>query len=59
MTPHPALSTPHPLPRKREHAKTRPAIALASVGGTSMQSHSGGRTPAKVIQKNDEPLARR
>lgn len=59
MTPRPALSTPRPLPRKREHAKKRPAIALASVNGTSMQSNSGGLTPATTIQNNDAPLARR
>lgn len=51
--PRPALSTPRPLPRKREHAKKRPAIALASVNGTSMQPDSHGLTPAKAIQKNE------
>ena len=59
MTSRPALSTPRPLPRKREHAKKRPAIALASVNGTSMQSNSDGLTPAKPIQKDEAPLARR
>ncbi|WP_198345485.1 hypothetical protein [Burkholderia ubonensis] len=59
MTSRPALSTPRPLPRKREHAKKRPAIALASVNGTSMQSDSSGLTPAKAIQKDEAPLARR
>lgn len=59
MTSRPALSTPRPLPRKREHAKKRPAIALASVNGTSMQSNCGGLTPAKAIQKDEAPLARR
>ncbi|MEN8512684.1 hypothetical protein [Burkholderia sp. RS02] len=59
MTPHPALSTPRPLPRKREHAKKRPAIALASVNGTSMQSDNDGLTPVKTIQKDEAPLARR
>nr|WP_244097275.1 hypothetical protein [Burkholderia ambifaria] len=59
MTPRPALSTPRPLPRKREHAKKRPAIALASVNGTSMQSNNDGLTPAKTIQKDEAPLARR
>ncbi|WP_236872915.1 hypothetical protein [Burkholderia sp. LA-2-3-30-S1-D2] len=59
MTPRPALSTPRPLPRKREHAKKRPAIALASVNGTAMQSNSSGLTPAKAIQKDEAPLARR
>ncbi|WP_240687897.1 MULTISPECIES: hypothetical protein [Burkholderia] len=59
MTPRPALSTPRPLPRKREHAEKRPAIALASVNGTSMQSDNDGLTPAKTIQKDEAPLARR
>ncbi|WP_083417750.1 hypothetical protein [Burkholderia contaminans] len=59
MTSRPALSTPRPLPRKREHAKKRPAIALASVNGTSTQSNNVGLTPAKAIQKDEAPLARR
>lgn len=59
MNSRPALSTPRPLPRKREHAKKRPAIALASVNGTSMQSDIGGLTPATAIQKDEAPLARR
>nr|WP_230950113.1 hypothetical protein [Burkholderia cepacia] len=59
MIPRPALSTPRPLPRKREHAKKRPAIALASVNGTSMRSDNGGLTPATAIQKDEAPLARR
>ncbi|MGY4831994.1 hypothetical protein [Burkholderia pyrrocinia] len=53
MMPRPALSTPRPLPRKREHAEKRPAIALASVDGTSMQSDCDGLTPAKAIQTNE------
>jgi len=59
MTPRPALSTPRPLPRKREHAEKRPAIALASVNGTSTQSDCSGLAPAKAIQKDEAPLARR
>ncbi|MGY4727971.1 hypothetical protein [Burkholderia pyrrocinia] len=59
MTPRPALSTPRPLPRKRENAKSRAAIKLASVNGTSLQSDCGGLTPAKTIQKDEAPLARR
>ena len=59
MISRPALSTPRPLPRKREHAKKRPAIALASVNGASMQSNSGGLTPATTIQNDEAPLARR
>jgi len=57
--PRPALSTPRPLPRKREHAKKRPAVALASVNGPSMQSDSGGLTPATTIQIDEAPLTRR
>ncbi|WP_256990348.1 hypothetical protein [Burkholderia sp. HI2714] len=57
--PRPALSTPRPLPRKREHAKKRPALALASVDGTPMQSNGSGLTPATSIQNNDAPLTRR
>ncbi|MGY6237121.1 hypothetical protein ACW910_06275 (plasmid) [Burkholderia ambifaria] len=59
MTPRPALSTPRPLPQKRESAKKRPAIALASVNGTSKRANSDGLTPAKAIQKDEAPLARR
>ncbi|WP_233344659.1 hypothetical protein [Burkholderia cepacia] len=59
MISRPALSTPRPLPRKREHAEKRPAIALASVNGTSMQSNNDGLTPEKTIQKDKAPLARR
>lgn len=59
MISRPAISTPRPLPRKREHAKKRPAIALASVNGTSMRSDSSGLTPAKAIQKDEAPLTRR
>ncbi|MFJ1212279.1 hypothetical protein [Burkholderia pyrrocinia] len=59
MTLRPALSTPRPLPRKRECGKERPAIALASVNGTAMQSDGDGLTPATAIQKDEAPLARR
>ncbi|MFA8393205.1 hypothetical protein [Burkholderia ubonensis] len=53
LTSRPALSTPRPLPRKREHAKKRSAIALANVNGTSMQSDNVGLTPANAIQMNE------
>ncbi|WP_254212145.1 hypothetical protein [Burkholderia multivorans] len=53
MTSRPALSTPRPLPRKREHAKKRTAIALASLNGTSLQSNNDGLTPETAIQKNE------
>lgn len=59
MTPRPALSTPRPLPRKRENAKSRAAIKLVSVNGTSMQSNCNGLTPAKTIQKDEARLVRR
>ncbi|MBR8378699.1 hypothetical protein KDW20_23255 [Burkholderia cenocepacia] len=59
MTSRPALSTPRPLPRKREHAEKRPAIALASVNGTSTQADCDGLTPVKTIQKGEAPPARR
>lgn len=59
MISRPALSTPRPLPRKREHAKRRPAIGLTSVNGASMQLDSGGQPPAKAIQKDKAPLVRR
>lgn len=59
MTPRSALSTPRPLPRKREHAERRPAIALASVNGTSSQSDHDVLTPAKAVQKDQAPLTRR
>ncbi|WP_264165081.1 hypothetical protein [Burkholderia cepacia] len=57
--PRPAFSTPRPLPRKRGHAEKRPAIALASVNGTSTQADCDRLTPAKAIQKDEAPLARR
>lgn len=59
MTARPALSTPRPLPRKREHAKKRPAIALECVNTNSMQSNNGGLTPATAIQMDEAPLTRR
>lgn len=59
MTFHPVLSTPCPLPRKREHVKKRRAIAVARVNGTSTRSGSCGLTHAIPLQKNEAPLARR
>ncbi|MGS1052004.1 hypothetical protein ACVCIC_24900 [Burkholderia glumae] len=59
MTPRPALSTPRPLPRKRENAKSRAAIKLASVNGNSMQPSCDGLSPVEAIQKDEAPLARR
>ncbi|WP_309600966.1 hypothetical protein [Burkholderia multivorans] len=37
----------------------RPAMALASINGISTRSDSSGLTPAKAIQKDKSPLARR
>ncbi|AGK46796.1 hypothetical protein BTI_2776 [Burkholderia thailandensis MSMB121] len=59
MTPRPALSTPRPLPRKRKRADKRPAITLASVDGNAVSKRVRGLTPAKAIQKNETPRARR
>ncbi|WP_367189674.1 hypothetical protein [Burkholderia sp. Ed8] len=59
MTSRPAFSTPRPLPRKREYAKKRPAIALASVNGTSTQADCDELTLAKAVQKDEAPLVRR
>lgn len=59
MTPRPALSTPRPLPRKRERADKRPAIALASVDGNAVSNRVRGLAPAKALQKNETPRARR
>ncbi|WP_230385669.1 hypothetical protein [Burkholderia pseudomallei] len=59
MTPRPALSTPRPLPRKRERANKRPAITLASVDGNAVSKRVRGLAPAKAIQKNDTPRTRR
>ncbi|WP_322020843.1 MULTISPECIES: hypothetical protein [unclassified Burkholderia] len=53
MTLRPARSTPRSLPRKREHAEKCPAIALASVNGTSTQSDCVRLTPRKAIEKDD------
>ena len=38
---------------------SRPAIALASVNGNSMQSNKGVLTPATAIQIDEAPLTRR
>ncbi|WP_243435491.1 hypothetical protein [Burkholderia pseudomallei] len=59
MTPRPALSTQRPLSRKREHRKQRTAIALASVDGKAIATEQRGQAPAKAIQKDEAPRARR
>ncbi|WP_330996629.1 hypothetical protein [Burkholderia cepacia] len=55
---HPALPTPRPLSRRREHGNRRTAIALASVDGKAVASNKRGRAPAKAIQKDEAPAAR-
>ena len=58
----PAISTQRPLPRKREAADKRSRLSLAG----AVQAHashddvdSSGLPPAKAIQINEAPLARR
>ena len=56
MTVRPAISTPRPLPRKREHAEKRPRLSLAGVvpaHASNDDVSSSGRAPAKAIQKNE------
>ena len=56
----PAISTQRPLPREREHAKKRGALGkLRAVPAHSPNPNGNGLTPAKAIQKDDAPLARR
>ena len=62
MTVRPAISTPRPLPRKREHADKRPRLSLAGAvpaHASNDDVNSGGHAPAKAIQKDEAPLARR
>jgi hypothetical protein len=58
----PATSTPRPLPRKREAADKRPRLSLAGAvpaHASSDDVNSSGLAPAKAIQKDEAPLARR
>jgi hypothetical protein len=58
----PAISTPRPLPRKREHADKRPRLSLAGAVPAHASNdavNSSGHAPAKAIQKDESPLARR
>ncbi|WP_322789544.1 hypothetical protein [Paraburkholderia caribensis] len=58
----PATSTPCPLPRKREHAATRPRRPVAgavSAHTSNGDVNSSGLTPIKAIRKDEAPLARR
>jgi hypothetical protein len=62
MTVRPAISTPRPLPRKREAADKRPRLSLAGAvpaHASNDDVNSSGLTPAKAIQINEAPLARR
>jgi hypothetical protein len=62
MTVHAATSTPRPLPRKREHAGNRPRRSLAGAvpaHASDNEVNGSGLAPAKTIQTNEAPLARR
>lgn len=62
MTVRPAISTPRPLPRKREAADKRPRLSLAGAvpaHASNDDVNSNGLAPAKAVQKNEAPLARR
>ncbi|MDR6493642.1 hypothetical protein ACTJLC_06580 [Paraburkholderia sp. 22099] len=62
MTARRAISTPRPLPRKREAADRRPQLSLAGAvpaRASNDDINSSGLTPAKAIQIDKAPLARR
>ncbi|MFM0250627.1 hypothetical protein [Paraburkholderia sediminicola] len=62
MTVRTAISTPRPLPRKREAADKRPRLSLAGAvpaHASNDDVNGSGLTPAKPIQINEAPLARR
>lgn len=62
MTVRPATSTPRQLPRKREAADKRPRLSLAGAvpaHASNDDVNSSGLTPAKTIQKDKAPRARR
>jgi hypothetical protein len=62
MTVRTAISTPRPLPRKREAADKRPRLSLARAipaNESSDDLNSSGLTPAQATQTNETPLARR
>jgi len=62
MTALPATSTPRPLPRKREATDRRPRLSLAGAVPAQASNddvNSSGLTPAKAIQIDEAPLARR
>lgn len=62
MTVRAAISTPRQLPRKREAADKRPRLSLAGAvpaHASNDDVNSSGLAPAKAIQKDEAPLARR
>lgn len=62
MTVRPAISTPRQLPRKRDAADKRPRLSLAGAvpaHASNDDVNSSGLAPAKAIQTNEAPLARR
>jgi hypothetical protein len=62
MMPSPAISTPRPLPRKRGTADKRPRLSFAGAvpaHASNDDVNSSGLAPAKAIQTNEAPLARR
>ncbi|EIF32554.1 hypothetical protein BCh11DRAFT_00282 [Burkholderia sp. Ch1-1] len=62
MTVRPAISTPRPLPRKREASDKRPRLSLAGAvpaHASNDDVNSSGLAPAQAIQKDEAPLARR
>lgn len=62
MTLSAALSTPRPLSQKRDSGEKRVALNLAgadAANAANVNVNSSGLPPAKAIQKNEAPLARR
>ena len=60
--PSPAISTPRPLPRKRGAADKRPRLSVAGAvpaHASNDDVNGSGLAPAKAIQKDEAPLARR
>ncbi|CAE6815139.1 hypothetical protein R69746_05801 [Paraburkholderia aspalathi] len=58
----PAISTPRPLPRKRKAVDKHPRLSLAGAvpaHASNDDVNSNGLAPAKAIQTNAAPLARR
>jgi hypothetical protein len=58
----PAISTPRPLPRKREPADKRPQLSLAGAVPAHPSNddvNCGRLAPANAIQNDETPLTRR